>query len=55
VENRGAWARGGRCLLEMGRLGEGREWVDQGLEVEGENKELLGLRREIEGKSKGKA
>ncbi len=32
--NANAWWRRGRCLLEMGRLAEARDWVAQGLELE---------------------
>lgn len=30
-----AWAQRGKCLLEMGRWEEAREWVREGREVEG--------------------
>lgn len=44
-----AWWRGGRSLLEMGRVEEARDWVLRGLEVEGgENAELSGLLEDIE-------
>lgn len=48
--NAKAWFRRGRCLVEMGRLDEAREWVARGLEFEGEEKELIELLREIEAK-----
>jgi translocation protein SEC72 len=48
--NAKAWWRRGRCLMEMGRLEEAREWVGKGLEVEGEEKELVELLKDIEGK-----
>ncbi|GAB1314808.1 Translocation protein sec72 [Madurella fahalii] len=48
--NAKAWFRRGKCLLEMGRLAEAKEWVGRGLEFEGEEKELIELLREIEGK-----
>ena len=48
--NAKAWWRRGRCLMEMGRLEEAREWVGRGLEMEGEEAELVALLREIEGK-----
>ncbi|KAK3350498.1 hypothetical protein B0H65DRAFT_454977 [Neurospora tetraspora] len=48
VGNAKAWFRRGKSLLEMGRLEEAREWVGRGLEVEGEEKELAELGREIE-------
>ncbi|POR31573.1 Translocation protein sec72 [Tolypocladium paradoxum] len=49
VGNAKGWWRRGRCLVEMGRLDEAREWVKKGLEVEGEEAELVGLLKEIEG------
>jgi len=42
-----AWWRRGRCLVEMGRWGEARGWVAEGLEVEGNEGELGGLWKEI--------
>ncbi|EON98705.1 putative translocation protein sec72 protein [Phaeoacremonium minimum UCRPA7] len=56
VGNAKAWWRRGKCLLEMGRLEESREWVGKGLEMEGEEGELVALLKEIEGKiaTKGK-
>lgn len=48
--NAKAWFRRGKCLVEMGRLEEAREWVGKGLEVEGEEKELMELLKEVEGK-----
>jgi translocation protein SEC72 len=48
--NAKAWFRRGRCLVEMGRLAEAREWVARGLEFEGEEKELIELLKEIDGK-----
>lgn len=50
VGNAKAWWRRGRCLLEMGRLAEAKEWVRTGLEVEGEEGDLAGLLRDIEKK-----
>jgi translocation protein SEC72 len=50
VGNAKAWWRGGRCLSEMGRWEEAREWVGRGLEVEGREGELVALLKEIEGK-----
>ncbi len=48
-----AWWRRGKCLLEMGRWKEAKEWVREGLEMEGnELMELTGLMREIEAKDK---
>lgn len=54
--NAKAWFRRGRCLVEMGRLEEARDWVARGLEVEGEEKELIDLVKEIDGQleKKGK-
>ena len=54
--NAKAWWRRGRCLVEMGRLEEARTWVKNGLEVEGEEADLVSLLKEIEaaiGKKKG--
>ncbi|KAK4157544.1 hypothetical protein C8A00DRAFT_11632 [Chaetomidium leptoderma] len=48
--NAKAWFRRGRCLVEMGRLDEAREWVARGLEFEGEEKELIELMREVDAK-----
>lgn len=53
VGNAKGWWRRGRCLLEMGRLDEAREWVKRGLEVEGEEAELVGLLKEIDEKIQG--
>ena len=47
VGNAKAWWRRGKCLLEMGRLDEAREWAKKGLEVEGEEGELVALLKEI--------
>lgn len=47
VGNAKAWWRRGRCLVEMGRLHEAREWVKSGLEVEGEEPDLVSLLKEI--------
>lgn len=48
VGNAKAWWRRGKCLMEMGRLEEARDWVKQGLEVEGEEGDLVSLLKEIE-------
>ncbi|KAK3180081.1 hypothetical protein K4F52_008573 [Lecanicillium sp. MT-2017a] len=48
VGNAKGWWRRGRCLMEMGRLDEAREWVKQGLEVEGDEGELVSLLKEID-------
>ncbi|KAK7750242.1 hypothetical protein SLS62_007872 [Diatrype stigma] len=50
VGNGKAWWRRGKCLLEMGRLEEAREWVGRGVELEGEEGELAALVREIDAK-----
>lgn len=50
VGNAKAWWRRGRCLMEMSRLDEARDWVKRGLEVEGEEAELVGLLKEIDAK-----
>jgi translocation protein SEC72 len=50
--NAKAWWRRGRCLVEMGRLEEAAEWVGKGLEIEGEEKELVELLKDIEGRMK---
>ena len=50
VGNAKAWWRKGRCLLEMGRLEEAKEWVGRGLEMEGNEADLVGLLKEIEEK-----
>lgn len=46
--NAKAWWRRGKCLMEMGRTEEAREWVKRGLEVEGEEAELVQMRKDIE-------
>jgi translocation protein SEC72 len=50
VGNAKAWWRKGRCLLEMGRLEEAKQWVGRGLEMEGNEADLVGLLKEIEEK-----
>ncbi|TVY22967.1 Translocation protein [Lachnellula hyalina] len=50
--NAKAWWRKGRCLIEMGRLEEAKEWVGKGLEMEGNEADLVTLLKEIEGKDK---
>lgn len=50
VGNAKAWWRKGRCLVEMGRWEEARDWVKRGLEVEGEEAELAAMLKEIEAK-----
>ncbi|KAF4975055.1 hypothetical protein FZEAL_8124 [Fusarium zealandicum] len=48
--NAKAWWRRGRCLIEMARLDEAREWLKMGLEVEGEELDLVQLLEEVEAK-----
>ncbi|KAJ9642993.1 hypothetical protein H2201_006387 [Coniosporium apollinis] len=48
VGNAKGWWRRGRCLFEMGRLEEAREWVGQALEFEAGEQDLVGLMREVE-------
>jgi translocation protein SEC72 len=48
IGNAKAWWRRGRCLLEMSREEEARQWVAKGLEVEGSETDLVGLLRDIE-------
>lgn len=50
VGNAKAWWRKGRCLFEMGRLEEAKEWVGRGLEMEGNEADLVGLLKEIDEK-----
>ncbi|EHA57716.1 tetratricopeptide repeat domain-containing protein [Pyricularia oryzae 70-15] len=45
-----AWWRRGKCLIEMGRLEEAREWVGKGLEMEGEENELMALMKDLDAK-----
>lgn len=45
--NSKAWWRRGKCLLEMGRVDEARDWVAEGLDFEAEP-ELQQLKTEIE-------
>lgn len=52
VGNAKAWWRRGRCLMEMGRIEEGREWVRRGIETEGGDKDLTELLVEIESRGK---
>ncbi|KAG9236737.1 hypothetical protein BJ875DRAFT_455575 [Amylocarpus encephaloides] len=51
VGNAKAWWRKGKCLMEMGRLDEARDWVGRGLEMEGNEADLVGLGKEIEKKT----
>ncbi|KAI5865232.1 hypothetical protein GGS23DRAFT_416654 [Durotheca rogersii] len=47
VGNSKAWWRRGKCLAEMGRLAEAKEWVSRGLEMEGDEGELVALLKDI--------
>jgi translocation protein SEC72 len=49
--NAKAWWRKGRCLMEMGRVEEAKDWVGRGLEMEGNEADLVGLLKEIEEKT----
>ncbi|PQE02895.1 tetratricopeptide repeat domain containing protein [Rutstroemia sp. NJR-2017a BVV2] len=53
--NAKAWWRRGKCLMEMGRLDEAKEWIGRGLEMENHETDLVGLLREIEAKTTKKA
>lgn len=55
IGNAKGWWRRGRCLTEMARLEEAREWVKKGLEVEGEEADLMALLKEIEGRIEKRA
>ncbi|ETS76886.1 hypothetical protein PFICI_10760 [Pestalotiopsis fici W106-1] len=55
VGNAKAWWRRGRCLYEMGRLDEARDWVSRGLEMEGEEAELKTLLSDIKTKLAAKS
>ena len=46
--NSKAWWRRGRCLLEMQRVEEAKEWVSKALEFEGTEQELVALMKEID-------
>jgi translocation protein SEC72 len=50
--NSKAWWRKARCLMEMDRLDEAKEWVGRGLEMEGNDADLVGLLKDIESKRK---
>jgi translocation protein SEC72 len=53
--NAKAWWRRGKCLMEMGRLDEAKEWIGRGLEMENHETDLIALLREIEAKATKKA
>ncbi|KAI0505151.1 TPR-like protein [Xylaria bambusicola] len=48
--NAKAWCRRGKCLLEMGRLEESRDWCRKGMEMESNDAELAALLKEVETK-----
>ncbi|KAF2457305.1 hypothetical protein BDY21DRAFT_345507 [Lineolata rhizophorae] len=48
VGNAKAWWRRGKCLCEMGRWEEAREWVREGLGMEGGEADLVALSKEID-------
>ncbi|KAI2607813.1 hypothetical protein GGR54DRAFT_619667 [Hypoxylon sp. NC1633] len=50
IANSKAWWRRGKCLLEMGRAVEAKEWVSKGLEMEGDEGELVALLKDINAK-----
>jgi translocation protein SEC72 len=52
VGNAKAWWRRGRCLMEMSRWEEAKEWVGRGLEMEGNEADLVALLKDITEKSK---
>jgi len=54
VGNAKAWWRRGRCLVEMGRVEEAREWVSEALEFEGQEADLVSLMEEIRKKEEKK-
>ncbi|OCL02434.1 tetratricopeptide repeat domain-containing protein [Glonium stellatum] len=48
IGNAKAWWRRGKCLLEMGRLDEARDWIAQSLEFEANEQDLLALKKDID-------
>lgn len=50
-----AWWRKAKCLMEMGRVEEAREWVDRGLEMDGNESDLVSLLKELEARDQKKA
>ncbi|KAI5298248.1 hypothetical protein KEM55_003625, partial [Ascosphaera atra] len=34
LKNSKAWYRGGKCMVEMGRFAEAKDWLEKGIEVE---------------------
>ncbi|OTB18584.1 hypothetical protein K445DRAFT_54766 [Daldinia sp. EC12] len=55
VGNSKAWWRRGKCLVEMGRLIEAKEWVSKGLEMEGDEGELVAWLKDINTKLEEKS
>jgi len=47
VGNAKAWWRRGKCLVEMGRLEEAEQWINQALEFEGTEQDLIDLMRDV--------
>lgn len=43
-----AWWRRAKCLMEMGRVDEAREWVGKAMDIEGREADLVALAKEIE-------
>jgi len=50
--NAKAWWRKAKCLVEMGRLEEAEEWIGRGLEMEGNESDLVKLLEEVQAKAK---
>ncbi|KUJ12957.1 uncharacterized protein LY89DRAFT_687866 [Mollisia scopiformis] len=50
--NAKAWWRKAKCLMEMGRLEEAEEWIGRGLEMEGNESDLVALLKDVQEKSK---
>jgi len=48
VGNAKGWWRKGRCLLEMSRLEEAKEWVGKALEFESTDADLVALMKEVD-------
>ena len=47
VGNAKGWWRKGKCLVEMGRFEEAKEWISKALEIEGSDADLLGLMKDV--------
>ncbi|KAI9807380.1 MAG: hypothetical protein M1833_000124 [Piccolia ochrophora] len=54
VGNAKGWWRRAKCLMEMGRAEEARDWIARGLEYEGKDADMVGLMGEVEAKLKKK-